>query len=93
MPFEIHKTAGYKTDFHLAEKQHKPMVELETVIETLARGERPDRAYGDHALQGNFNDYRECHIRPDWVLVYKVDNANRKVTLCRLGTHDRVIGK
>lgn len=93
MPFEINKTAGYRTDFHLAESQHKPMDELETVIETLARDGRLNGAFDDHALHGDFKGHRECHIRPDWVLVYKINNANRKVTLCRLGTHARVIGR
>ena len=55
------------------------------VIERLAKGRRLEQRYRDHALTGNWNNHRECHIKPDLLLIYKIDDDTLK--LVRLGSH------
>lgn len=60
---------------------------LDDIVNKLAKGEDlPDRNR-DHALTGNFNGCRECHIKPDWLLIYKIENENLCLYLLRTGTH------
>ena len=64
-----------------------PLDELNTVVDWLAAGQAlPDRNR-DHALTGDYIGFRECHIRPDWLLVYRVDGDALELFLFRTGTH------
>ncbi|WP_276950947.1 type II toxin-antitoxin system YafQ family toxin [Enterocloster lavalensis] len=60
---------------------------LDAVVELLANGEPLSEKYRDHALSGNFAGCRECHITPDWLLVYELSNAELLLYLTRTGTH------
>ena len=75
----------FKKDLKLMEKRGKSIDKLKTVIRQLIE-ERPLGAkYNDHPLKGNYVDTRECHIEPDWLLVYLVkDNS---ITFVRTGSH------
>ena len=53
----------------------------------IANGETLDKKYRDHELSGIFKGLRECHIKPDWLLVYLVDDKNHVITLVNTGTH------
>lgn len=46
-----------------------------------------DEKYHDHALSGNFSDFRECHVKPDWLLIYAIDDEELELFLFRTGTH------
>jgi mRNA interferase YafQ len=84
---KLNYTNKFKKDYKLAKKRGYPIDELETVIEIL-QGEKPlDEKYQDHELNGNYRDFRECHIRPDWLLIYRVENNTLTLTLVRTGTH------
>lgn len=61
------------------------------IIRKLAEGQALSPKYKDHQLRGDMRKYRECHIRPDWLLVYQV-NATHLV-IADLGTHDDLFGK
>jgi mRNA interferase YafQ len=61
------------------------MTKLETVIRTLVAEEALDHRYRDHILSGNWKGYRECHVEPDWLLIYRV-NENQ-LELVRTGSH------
>ena len=61
--------------------------ELQTVIEFLARGEDLDPAYQDHELSGELAGHRECHIRPDLLLIYRFEDNNLVLVLVNLGSH------
>ncbi|MEI6709033.1 MAG: type II toxin-antitoxin system YafQ family toxin [Methylococcales bacterium] len=61
--------------------------ELLTVIEILANEEVLPSKYQDHVLKGNWNGYRECHIKPDVLLIYKFENDELTLTLVRTGSH------
>jgi mRNA interferase YafQ len=64
-----------------------PEDELNKVIKTLAEDKPLSAKYKDHSLSGNYAGLRECHIRPDWLLIYKKDDQLRILTLLRTGSH------
>ncbi|MEI8230888.1 MAG: type II toxin-antitoxin system YafQ family toxin [Candidatus Peregrinibacteria bacterium] len=70
----------------------KPYQKLETAIDLLASGEIPSE-YRDHPLKGLFENARECHIAPDWLLMYTKDHEKLILLLLRTGTHRDVLRK
>lgn len=66
---------------------------LDETIALLAMGEALPEKYYDHALSGNWNGHRECHIQPDWLLIYRCDDDVLVLTLTRTGTHSDLLGK
>lgn len=82
-------TGQYKKDLKLARKRHLPEDELNKVIFKLANDEELPASNRDHALHGDFEGTRECHILPDWLLVYSKNDegALQILTLLRTGTH------
>ena len=66
---------------------------LEDVIAALAMGETLPEKNKDHALTGDWVGHRECHIQPDWLLVYRVEDDVLVLTLSRTGTHSDLFGK
>ena len=84
---EIKHTAQFKKDLKRAEKRHYDLTLLTDVVNTLARRDPLPAKHRDHALTGNFKGYRECHIAPDWLLIYLIKNEQLVLTLSRTGTH------
>jgi mRNA interferase YafQ len=68
------------------------MDKLKLVLEVLINEEPLDKGCLDHPLKGYFKDRRECHIGPDWLLVYKVDKANKTIIFERTGSHADLFG-
>ncbi len=66
---------------------------LDRVIKTLAMGGMLPEANRDHALTGNLMGHRECHIQPDWLLIYRIENDVLVLTLSRTGSHSDLFGK
>ena len=66
---------------------------LEDVIAALAMGETLPEKNKDHALTGNWVGHRECHIQPDWLLVYRIEDDVLVLTLSRTGTHSDLFSK
>jgi mRNA interferase YafQ len=60
---------------------------LDDTIKMLANGEALPERFRDHALQGERKGYRDCHVRPDWVLIYRIDNDVLTLLLSETGTH------
>lgn len=77
----------FKKDLKLAMKRGYNMALLETVVECLASGQLLEKRYQDHLLTGEYGDFRECHITPDWLLVYQVRDTELVLFLSRTGTH------
>ncbi len=77
--------ARFRRDMKLAQKRGKDMAKLREVILMLVEGEPLPPRYKDHALSGEWGHYRDCHIEPDWLLIYKVDGED--LYLVRTGTH------
>ena len=90
MMYEIKFTNQFKKDLKLAKKQGKNIDKLFTVIEKLANGETLEIKYRDHDLTGNYKGCRECHIEPDWLLVYEIINNKLVLMLYRVGSHSEL---
>lgn len=91
--YTVKPTTQFKKDFKLAMKRGLKIELLEEVIATLAMGETLSEKHNDHALAGNWVGHRECHILPDWLLIYRVENEVLVLTLSRTGTHSDLFGK
>lgn len=90
MKYEVRFTNQFKKDIKLAKKQGKDIDKLFDVIGILANGETLDEKYRDHDLSGNFKGCRECHIEPDWLLIYEIDNDVLILVLNRVGSHSEL---
>ena len=66
---------------------------LDDVIDTLRQGIPLDKKYRDHALSGNYEGFRECHIKPDWLLVYLIEYDILTLTLVDTGSHSDLFKK
>jgi mRNA interferase YafQ len=80
-------TKKFKKDLKTAEKRGYDIELLTEVIIRLSNGEQLDEKYNDHALQGEYKGCRECHITPDWLLIYKIAKKSIYLYLTRTGTH------
>lgn len=77
----------FKKDLKLAKKRGLKISRLQEVVNMLANQQPLDEKYRDHNLSGNYTGFRECHIEPDWLLVYCIDNGELELFLFRTGTH------
>lgn len=84
---EIVPSNRFKKDLKLAKKRGLKLTLLEEIVDALAAQEPLPASNYDHALTGNYAGYRECHIAPDWLLIYKVDDEALFLFLFRTGTH------
>ena len=80
-------TKKFEKDLSLIKKRGFKTEKLKQIISLLREGQIIDKKYKDHALAGNYRGYRECHIEPDWLLIYKIDNNTLTLILLRTGTH------
>ncbi len=85
--YAILTTSRFGKDMKRASKRGKNMAKIKLVMETLVKGETLPARNRDHGLVGQFTHRRECHIEPDWLLVYKLDEDKREITFERTGTH------
>ena len=76
-----------RKDLKLARKRGYRIELLSEVVNKLARGETLPAKYKDHSLSGKYADFRECHIQPDWLLIYRVEKDELMLFLFRTGTH------
>ena len=87
MKYNIIPTTKFKKDLKKASKRNLKIEKLEKVIDILANGEMLSEKYRDHELSGNYSGCRECHIEPDWLLIYEIHNDKLILILTRTGTH------
>ena len=90
MKYEVKFTNRFKKDLKLSEKQGKNTEKLFDVIEKLANGEVLDAKYRDHILSGDYSGCHECHIEPDWLLVYEIFDDVLVLLLNRIGSHSEL---
>ena len=90
---DISWTNQFKKDYKLALKRHLDIRLLDDIIRKLAACEPLPEKSKDHPLSGDWVGHRECHIQPDWLLVYKVENDLLILTLSRTGTHSDLFEK
>jgi mRNA interferase YafQ len=80
-------TARFRKDYKLAKKRGLALSLLEAVIDELLAEKILDPKYKDHPLTGRYTGFRECHILPDWLLIYSIHQATLILTASRTGTH------
>ncbi|MBC5756446.1 MULTISPECIES: type II toxin-antitoxin system YafQ family toxin [Blautia] len=85
--YEIKNTTQFKKDYKLARRRGLNMDLLKDVVTRLANGEPLDPRHKDHPLSGEWSGHRECHIQPDWLLIYRYENDILVLALTRTGTH------
>jgi mRNA interferase YafQ len=89
----IERSSAFKKDYKRARKSHGASLDeiLIPVLKALANDVPLESKYRDHALGGNWTDYRECHIKPDLLLIYKKTGDNT-LKLARMGSHSELYG-
>ncbi|MBR6942693.1 MAG: type II toxin-antitoxin system YafQ family toxin [Fibrobacter sp.] len=93
MVYELLKTSRFKAGVKLARKRGLDISLLENVIEKLRLDQPLDAKHHNHELSGNFKGVWECHIQPDWLLLYLKDNGVLVLTLVDTGTHSDIFKK
>lgn len=87
MKYKIVQTGKFKKDLKLAKKRGYNLSLLSIVVNTLVAGQPLPEYYRDHNLTGNYSGCRECHITPDWLLIYEITENELYLYLTRTGTH------
>jgi mRNA interferase YafQ len=91
--YTIKPTTQFRKDYKLAMRRGLDIGLLEDVIAALAMGIPLPEKNRDHTLSGNWAGHRECHVLPDWLLVYRIDDDVLVLTLSRTGSHSILFGK
>ncbi|MCC2255615.1 type II toxin-antitoxin system YafQ family toxin [Ruminococcus sp. CLA-AA-H200] len=89
----VKPTTQFRKDYKLAVKRGLKIDLLKDIIAALAMGEKLPEKNKDHALTGNWVGHRECHILPDWLLIYRIEDEVLVLTLARTGSHSDLFGK
>jgi len=87
----IFYTTQFKKDYKRVTRQNKDIQELRIVIEKLSKKALPEPKYKDHPLSGKWKGHRDCHIEPDWILIYRL--TDDVLTLERTGSHAELFRK
>lgn len=85
-------TKQFEGDYRLMVKRGKDIEKLKTIMRQLVDQQPLERGYHDHALTGNLRGHRDCHIEPDWILIYRIDRDVREITFVRTGSHADLFG-
>ncbi len=89
--FKPHFTKQFKKDYNKVQKSSVYNIKkLDQIISRLALGKSLEPKFKDHPLKGNYLGCRECHIYPDWLLIYMVEPKNKKITFVRTGSHSEL---
>lgn len=93
MMYQVKFTTAFKKSYKHMKKRGLDMSALDDVVDTLRQGKPLDEKHHDHALTGNFAGFRECHIKPDWLLIYLIENNILTLTLVDTGSHSDIFKK
>ena len=91
--YTVKYTSCFKRDYKRAIKRNLNIELLEQVVTLLAMGEPLPEKHRDHPLSGDWVGYRECHILPDWLLIYRIEDDVLVLTLARTGSHSDLFNK
>jgi mRNA interferase YafQ len=91
--YELEYGGQFLKDLKLAKKRGLNLTGLSEITDLLQEGKSLPEKCHDHLLTGNYKGYRECHINPDWLLIYKKKEAIKVVSLYRTGTHSDLFKK
>ncbi|MCI9009009.1 MAG: type II toxin-antitoxin system YafQ family toxin [Lachnospiraceae bacterium] len=84
--YQVKFTTAYKKAYKLMKKRGLDISLLDEVVDLLRQGKQLEERYRDHGLTGNFAGFRECHIKPDWLLIYLIENDILTLTLIDTGS-------
>lgn len=90
--YDIVFTSRMKRDAKLMKKQNKDMSKLVDILDKLSKGETLPEKNKDHQLKGAWNEFRECHIEPDWLLIYRIEEAELILYATATGSHAYLLG-
>ena len=90
---ELVTTGQFRKDYKRVKKRGYDMGLLEKVISLLLKEQPLEERYRDHSLTGDYTGFRECHIMPDWLLIYAVDTGKLILTASRTGSHADLFAK
>lgn len=80
-------TTQFRKDLKRMKKRNRDLKKLQVVLDKLINEEPLEASYRDHALVGNYIGFRECHIEPDWLLIYSIHKNQLILTASRTGSH------
>ena len=89
--YRVKFTSAYKRAYKKMKNRGLDITLLDEVVDRLRRGEKLAERYRDHALTGNFHGFRECHVKPDWLLIYMIEEDILTLTLVNTGSHADVL--
>lgn len=89
---KVKTTNKFEKDFELMIRQGKNIEKLKIIMRMLAREESLEPRHRNHKLTGDYTGHRECHIEPDWLLIYVVDIKAKTITFVRIGSHSDLFG-
>lgn len=85
---DIMRTSQFKRDVKRIQRQGKDLRKLKSILVSLVNGERLEDKYRDHVLVGQYKGTRECHLEPDWLLIYEITES--EIILIRTGSHSEL---
>lgn len=85
--YTVKFTSAFKKNYKLMKKRGMDISLLDDVIEELRWGKELDGKYKDHVLKGEYAGFHECHVKPDWLLIYLIENNILTLTLVNTGSH------
>ena len=88
---EIVISNQFKKDLKLMIRRSADTNLLDSVVTDLANGKKLDEKHRDHSLTGNYSGFRECHIKPDWLLIYRIDSDKLFLLVFSTGTHSDLL--
>ena len=91
--YQVKFTSTYKKSYKPMKKRGLDLSLLDEVVDLLRQGKQLSERYQDHGLSGNLAGFRECHIKPDWLLVYLIENDVLTLTLVDTGSHSDIFKK
>ena len=91
--FKLETTVKFRKEAKLCKRRGLPMTELWNIVGKLLNGEKLEEKYRAHVLSGKYKECHECHIRPDWLLIWKEDNETLTLLLTNTGSHSDLFGK
>ena len=91
--YQVKFTTAYKKAYKFMKKRGLDISLLDEVVDLLRQGKQLEERYHDHGLTGDLAGFRECHIKPDWLLIYLIENDILTLTLIDTGSHSDLFRK
>ncbi|MEG0378947.1 MAG: type II toxin-antitoxin system YafQ family toxin [Eubacterium sp.] len=92
MIYAIKWTTKFKKSYKLAQKRGLDIALLKSILYKIQHGEKLEEKYKDHELKGKFKGFRECHLSPDWLLIYLIEDDILTLTVVDTGSHADLFG-